>query len=85
MNRAGLADFRFHDLRHTFASHYVMEGGSIKSLQEIPGHKDISMTMRYAHLSEEYARDKMEEMCDLTENVTQMSPAEKPAKSKTTK
>ena len=37
--------------------------------------------MRYAHLSEEHARDKMEEMCDLTENVTQMSPAEQFAKS----
>lgn len=45
--RAGILGFRFHDLRHTFASHYAMRGGSIKALQKTLGHKDISMTMRY--------------------------------------
>jgi len=41
----------FHDLRHTFASHWMMRGGDIFKLQRILGHKDIKMTMRYAHLS----------------------------------
>ena len=84
VKKAELVDFRFHDLRHTFASHYVMKGGSIKSLQEILGHKDITMTMRYAHLSEDYTRDMMEKMCDLTD-VTQMSPTDKATKLDTPK
>lgn len=42
---------RFHDLRHTFASHWIMHGGEIFKLQRILGHSDIKMTMRYAHLS----------------------------------
>lgn len=54
VRRAGIEDFRFHDLRHTFASHMVMRGASIKEVQEILGHKNISMTMRYAHLSQEH-------------------------------
>jgi len=41
----------FHDLRHTFASHWVMKGGDIFKLQKILGHKSIVMTMRYAHLA----------------------------------
>lgn len=41
---------RFHDLRHTFASHWVMKGCDIFKLQKILGHKSIQMRMRYAHL-----------------------------------
>ena len=40
----------FHGLRHTFASHWVMEGGDIFKLQKILGHQSIELTMRYAHL-----------------------------------
>ncbi|CAA0081188.1 Tyrosine recombinase XerC [Zhongshania aliphaticivorans] len=40
-----------HVLRHTFASHFMMNGGDIISLQRILGHASITMTMRYAHLS----------------------------------
>lgn len=42
---------RFHDLRHTFASHWVMNGGYLLKLQKILGHKTIQMTQRYAHLT----------------------------------
>jgi integrase len=40
-----------HILRHTFTSHYMMNGGDILSLQRILGHGNITMTMRYAHFS----------------------------------
>ncbi|NIO04544.1 MAG: tyrosine-type recombinase/integrase [Proteobacteria bacterium] len=66
LKRAGITDFRFHDLRHTFASHYVMRGGSIRGLQKILGHKDISMTMRYSHLSKEFTREEIRVMNGLT-------------------
>jgi integrase len=43
----------FHDLRHTFASRWMMMGGTIFKLQKILGHKDIKMTQRYSHLAPE--------------------------------
>ena len=47
----------FHDLRHTFASHWVMRGGDIFKLQKILGHKSIAMTMRYAHMAPQAFRE----------------------------
>ena len=46
--------FRFHDLRHTFASHFMMNGGNIYDLQKILGHTSLEMTQRYAHLAPEH-------------------------------
>lgn len=46
-----------HILRHTFASHFVMNGGNILTLQKILGHADITMTMRYAHLAPDHLKD----------------------------
>ena len=43
--------FRFHDLRHTFASFWMMSGGDLFRLQKVLGHKSAEMTQRYAHLS----------------------------------
>jgi integrase len=48
---------RFHDLRHTFASHWVMNGGDLFKLQKILGHKTVQMTMRYAHLQPSAFKD----------------------------
>ena len=50
LERAGLPRMRFHDLRHTFASHWVMAGGALFKLQKILGHSTPQMTLRYAHL-----------------------------------
>jgi len=51
LERAGLKDMRFHDLRHTYASQFMMKGGAIYDLQKILGHSDLKITSRYAHLS----------------------------------
>lgn len=51
MARAKIEDFKFHDLRHTFATRFVQAGGRIERLQLILGHTTIQMTMRYAHLA----------------------------------
>lgn len=49
---AGVEDFHFHDLRHTFCSSIIMAGGDIKTASEMIGHADIRMTNRYTHLSQ---------------------------------
>ena len=41
-------------LRHTFASHFVMAGGSLVTLQKLLGHSTMTMTMRYAHLAPDF-------------------------------
>ena len=55
-----------HILRHTFASHFVMNGGDLPSLQKILGHKNISMTMRYAHLAPDYLKKSIQAINGLT-------------------
>ncbi len=62
VKKAGIKDFCFHDLRHTFGSHMVMQGVDMKTVQQVLGHKDIRMTMRYSHLSPEYVQDAMERL-----------------------
>jgi integrase len=51
MKRAGIEGFRFHDLRHTHASHLAMKGVPLETIGALLGHKDPKMTKRYAHLS----------------------------------
>jgi integrase len=54
---SGLTNLRFHDLRHDFASRLVMAGVDIRSVQTLLGHRDITMTMRYSHLSPAHLRE----------------------------
>jgi len=63
--KTGIVDFRFHDLRHTFASHMVMRGVGLRAVQELLGHCDMKLTMRYAHLAPGHLRDSINVLNDL--------------------
>lgn len=54
--RAGIKDFRWHDLRHTWASWHVQNGTSLQELQQLGGWSSFEMVLRYAHLSSEHLR-----------------------------
>jgi site-specific recombinase XerD len=54
LERAVIKDFRFHDLRHTFASWFMMNGGDLYELAKILGHSNIKMTERYAKLGRQH-------------------------------
>ena len=54
LKQAGIDGFRFHDLRHTFASWYMMNGGDLYELAKILGHSNIKMTERYAKLGKDH-------------------------------
>jgi integrase len=75
VERAELKNFRFHDLRHTAASHMVMRGATLKEVQEILGHRTFAMTLRYAHLSPAHLRGAV----DRLDGLTGSAPAEIPA------
>jgi integrase len=62
VERSGITDFHFHDLRHTFASYLAMNGASLLEIAEVLGHKTLAMVKRYAHLTEGHTRSVVERM-----------------------
>jgi site-specific recombinase XerD len=75
--KAKLDEIRFHDLRHTFASHLVMLGVDLRAVQDLRGHSSIIMTMRYSHLAPSHrvqAVRKLDDLCTLpTSTITARS------------
>ena len=62
VQRAGITNFRFHDLRHSAASYLAMGGASLAEIAEVLGHKTLQMTKRYTHLTESHTRGVVERM-----------------------
>jgi len=60
LEKAGIKDFHFHDLRHTFATRLVQNGVDLYKVKELLGHKTIVMTMRYSHHYPESLRSSIE-------------------------
>ncbi|MBI4381404.1 MAG: site-specific integrase [candidate division NC10 bacterium] len=62
LRRAALLDFRFHDLRHSFCSRLAMAGVDLLTIKELAGHKTMTMTLRYSHLSQSHQRQAVERL-----------------------
>lgn len=62
LRRAGIENFRWHDLRHTWASHHVQSGTPVHVLQELGGWSNTEMVKRYAHLSVEHLAEYAERL-----------------------
>ena len=60
VKQAEIKEFRFHDLRHTFASYLWIGGENLPVIQKLMRHKSVSMTMRYSHLSRKYLEQAVE-------------------------
>ena len=71
-DRAGVKDFVFHDLRHSFASYMAMSGRSIGEVKTALGHSDIKTTMRYVHFCDEHIADGVTHMVEqrITPNLS---------------
>lgn len=66
--KAGVKDFRFHDLRHTFASHLVMSGVNIFQVSKWLGHSSVTITEKYyAHFAPDCKREEIEKLNKLNE------------------
>lgn len=70
---AKIDNFHWHDLRHTFASRFLMSGGDLRGLQLLLGHRSIVTTMRYAHLSEEHQKKNVERIANWHQDGTALS------------
>ena len=62
---ANIENCRFHDLRHTVASHIAMNGGSLLDIAQITGHKTMQMVKRYSHLTQKHTAELLQSTTDI--------------------
>jgi site-specific recombinase XerD len=62
IEKAGIANFHWHDLRHTFASRLTMAGVGLRATQDALGHKSVAMTVRYSHLAPDFLLNVVEKL-----------------------
>ena len=72
--RTGIEDFRFHDLRHTWASWLIQSGVPLSVLQEMGGWESIEMVRRYAHLAPNYLTEHAKQMTQFLGLMSQICP-----------
>ena len=61
---ASIDDFHYHDLRHTFCSNLILSGSDLKEVKEMIGHKDLSTTDRYSHLTAVHKKQNQEKLAE---------------------
>jgi site-specific recombinase XerD len=61
---AGMDDFHYHDLRHTFCSNLILSGSDLKEVKDMIGHKDLSTTDRYSHLTAVHKKQNQERLAE---------------------
>jgi site-specific recombinase XerD len=69
LEKAKIVNFRWHDLRHTFASRLVMAAVDLRTVQQLMGHKTIGMTVRYAHLAPEHQLSAVQKLCPASQEA----------------
>lgn len=84
--RAGIADFRWHDNRHTAASRILRETGNLRVVQQLLGHEDIATTTKYAHSNMDDVREAMNRVTkSRRKSRSRLSEGEKSSKIKDVK
>ena len=76
--KAGISDFHWHDLRHTFASRLTMAGVGLRATQDALGHKSIAMTVRYSHLAPDFLLNVVEKLVPQPSAVASTEPTDTP-------
>jgi integrase len=83
VKEAGIKEFTWYCLRHTFASRLVMAGVDIRTVAELMGHKTIQMTMRYAHLAQQHKQDAVERLVEAVAAQSDAGKSDAPQKTPT--
>ena len=71
---AGIIMFRWHDMRHDFASRLVMAGAPLNTVRELLGQTSAATTLRYAHLAPDHKAQAVEELCGGSVGVDELRP-----------